>query len=71
MQVLVWQGKVAIVPFLHSPGFCTVRSKDGTSFPSLVETSALLDRLPFTLDKRGHDFSPFTGKAMGQCALGC
>ena len=41
MQVLVWQGKVAIVPFLHSPGFCTVRSKDGTSFPSLVETSAL------------------------------
>ena len=40
-QVLEWKGTVAVVSFLNAPGFCTMRSMEGETFPSLVGTSAL------------------------------
>ena len=38
-----WVGEVKIVPFLKSPGFCTVRSDNSvTSFPDVSGTSDLV-----------------------------
>ncbi len=37
-----WAGTVRIVPFLKAPGFCTVRTKDATSFPDVSGTAGLV-----------------------------
>lgn len=32
---LVWTGQVKVVPFLHAPGFCTVRTDSSTPIPDI------------------------------------
>lgn len=40
-SVGTWGGKVAIVPFLHSPGFCTIRTTSGPQFANVTGTTKL------------------------------
>jgi hypothetical protein len=35
----VWAGEVKVVPFLHAPGFCTLRTTDDKPFPDCSKTS--------------------------------
>ena len=37
----IWEGLVNIVPFLHSPGFCTIRTSSDATFPDVSGTSKL------------------------------
>ena len=38
-SVGTWVGSVAIVPFLHSPGFCTIRTTSGPQFANVTGTT--------------------------------
>lgn len=40
-SVGTWIGSVAIVPFLHSPGFCTIRTTSGPQFANVTGTTKL------------------------------
>ena len=40
-SVGTWVGSVAIVPFLHSPGFCTIRTTSGPQFANVTGTTKL------------------------------
>jgi hypothetical protein len=41
----VWEGEVKVVPFLHAPGFCTLRTTDDKVFPDCSNTSYMTLKL--------------------------